>query len=156
MLYKAATGFSIDNPEALEKSKEEKINDILKELSYSLPSDYEIYICGMISIAGVFCLFYTPTTLLKSISAVATVGGMGLYVYDKTKIDISSDNKKILNEYDMHVCSPILNQGALDFHQICALSGWENKGYINRISEGWSGYVAPVTYQDVKSGLLFK
>lgn len=155
LLYKAATGFSIDNPEALEKSKEEKINDILKELSYSLPSDTEIHFSMVCSIGGVV-LMLIPGNPAKIASAVLACVGAGLYFYDKSKIDVSADNKKILYDYDMYVCCPVLNAGLLDFHQICVLSGWENKGYINRINGDLSGYVEPVTYQDVKSGLLFK
>ena len=156
LLYKAATGFSIDNPEALEKTKDEKINDIMKELSYSLPSDSEIYFGEVVSIVGVMVMFVPPYIPVKIAGATTTFAGLGFTLYDKSKIDISKDNEKTLYDYDMNVCCPILNAGTLDFHQICVLSGWENKGYINRINGDWSGYVEPVTYQDVKSGLLFK
>ena len=156
LLYKAATGFSIDNQEAVEKSKEEKINDILKELTYSLPSENEIYLCEAISVAGVVFLFWSPNIPVKIAGAAATFAGLGFTLYDKSKIDISKDNEKTLYDYDMNVCCPILNAGILDFHQICVLSGWENKGYINRINGDWGGYVEPITYQDVKDGLLFK
>ncbi len=121
-----------------------------------MPSENEIYFCEAISVAGVVFLFWSPNIPVKIVGAAATFAGLGFTLYDKSKIDISKDNEKTLYDYDMNVCCPILNAGILDFHQICVFNGWDNKGYINRKNERWVGDVEPITYQDVKDGLLFK